>query len=194
MFGHGERNCHIKTYCANCAGSHKTSDCSNPNVVKCANCNGTHKSTDPSCVSRNKFLEMREKSVKRTFHTHHKASHFGSEVIRHHHQQRQISLSSLTDFPSLPSRTQSQRQHAVQFSERAPQQINVWENVIQPSADLNPGIDNVPCNNNNNLFSVDELNALAMEMITNLSTCKTKVDQFKVIAHLATKFLYSKNK
>ena len=37
MFGHGSSRCTVKTFCANCAGRHKTSDCIET-IEKCANC------------------------------------------------------------------------------------------------------------------------------------------------------------
>lgn len=42
---------------------------------------------------------------------------------------------------------------------------------------------------NNDLFSIDEIKSLTMELISNLQKCKTKADQFDVITSLACKFL-----
>lgn len=41
----------------------------------------------------------------------------------------------------------------------------------------------------NDLFSLEELKTLSLELIINLQNCKTKADQFEVITSLACKFL-----
>lgn len=61
MFGHGSNNCHIKTFCAKCAGSHQTSICTS-STIKCANCNGEHTSTDKICPSRSSFVNLRNRA------------------------------------------------------------------------------------------------------------------------------------
>ena len=70
--------------------------------------------------------------------------------------------------------------------------------MLYPTTTMQPPTTSNVANNNNNvgvgnstLFSMEELNSLCMEMITSLSVCKTKLDQFNAIARLATKFLYS---
>lgn len=60
MYGHGSSHCQVKTFCANCAGSHKTSDCKET-TIKCANCNGAHKSNSDVCQSKQNYLQMRER-------------------------------------------------------------------------------------------------------------------------------------
>lgn len=58
MFGHGSSRCMVKTFCARCAGNHKTTECE-ATIVKCANCNGPHKAMSPDCPSRETFNQMR---------------------------------------------------------------------------------------------------------------------------------------
>lgn len=60
MFGHGSSRCQVKTFCANCAGPHKTSEC-NESFNKCANCNEAHKSNSDVCQSKQNYLQMRER-------------------------------------------------------------------------------------------------------------------------------------
>ena len=45
-------------------------------------------------------------------------------------------------------------------------------------------------NNNNNLFSFEELKNLTLDLISNLRKCKTREEQFQVVTNLACKFLY----
>ena len=60
MFGHGSSRCKVKTFCAICAGNHKTTDC-HSNSIKCANCNGSHKAMSHECPSRQKYVEIKSK-------------------------------------------------------------------------------------------------------------------------------------
>lgn len=53
----------------------------------------------------------------------------------------------------------------------------------------NWGKPDLPNSNNQDLFSFEELKTLTVELITNLSKCKTRSDQFEVITNLAFKFL-----
>ena len=43
--------------------------------------------------------------------------------------------------------------------------------------------------NNNDLFTLQEVKNITLELITNLRNCKSKVEQFEVITSLAIKFL-----
>ena len=61
IFGHGSSRCGVKIFCANCAGQHKTSDCTET-IEKCANCNGSHKSTFDKCPSKLHYLNIKLKS------------------------------------------------------------------------------------------------------------------------------------
>lgn len=67
MFGHGSSRCKVKTFCAHCAGNHKSTECKE-NFQKCANCGGEHKALSPQCPSRHKYLEIRERSKPKRIH------------------------------------------------------------------------------------------------------------------------------
>ncbi|XP_055923397.1 uncharacterized protein LOC129953890 [Eupeodes corollae] len=193
MFGHGENNYHVKTYCSICAGSHKTEECVNKDKFKCANCNESHKSTDLICQSRNKYLEIRAKIASKT-----------RRSLKTKLTNPNVSVPfylSINDFPSLPTRPSSKHiennnnnrvsnswvhtQHSPSSSSfpAAAAPSNIHQHISAPTINAN-------ITNSGELFSMEELNSLVMEMITKLSTCKTKNDQFYAIAQLATKFLY----
>lgn len=186
MFGHGERNCHIKTYCGICAGSHKTADCNKKDAFKCVNCNGSHKASDASCSVRSKYLEFRSNLASRKNQSHQltKKAFFSTKApvtAPANNMPKQLNLSSMTDFPAL-SHQNKQQVDAVSCV----QLPSTWQSAThQPRGSFS---------NNNNLFTMDELNVLVMEMISKLATCKSKADQFQVVAQLATKFLYSNDK
>ena len=61
MFGHGSSRCMVKTFCANCAGNHKTVDCKE-SIVKCANCKGPHKAMSPDYPNRETFIIIRKRA------------------------------------------------------------------------------------------------------------------------------------
>lgn len=149
MFGHGSSRCKVKTYCANCAGSHKTIDCKS-SIVKCANCKGPHKSMSPDCPSRSTYLEVKQRTQPKKI---------ARPVIKHFNNSTQYS----THFPNS-------------LNQQTATQINNWGNVQSP-------------NQNNDLSSLEELKTLTVELITNLSKCKSRADQFDVITNLAFKFL-----
>ncbi|XP_055910449.1 uncharacterized protein LOC129944810 [Eupeodes corollae] len=208
MFGHGQRNCHIKTFCANCAGHHNTSECDNAAAVKCANCSGNHKSTDPSCISRIKYLQIREKSAVRTPNRH-SSPHASPPQAEPTFNSvlKPVSLSSINDFPMLPlphkRRVDVPNKSCANSSSHMPNPSPThiaWDShssLTQHSTPNATTTSNMVGNNNVdtnvNLFSMYELNALCFEMINSLSVCKTRVDQFNAIARLANKFLYSKS-
>lgn len=64
-FGHGTRNCHLKTRCAKCGQPHATTDCPvdmTDKVPVCVNCEKAHTSTSRSCPKRAQFIEQRKKA------------------------------------------------------------------------------------------------------------------------------------
>lgn len=185
MYGHGEKHCHIKTHCANCSENHDTKDCKS-NTIKCANCMETHKSTDPVCISRKSFFEIREKLSARN-----KSSTFTKRI--HNEPSQSQFISNANDFPALKpiNRNISSSAAATNKTDLASNDnSNFWANNINKTGFLGS-------NNNNNtnstsvLFSLDEINSLTAEMITLLSQCHTKADQFNCIAQLAIKYLYA---
>ena len=80
------------------------------------------------------------------------------------------------------------RREAVNFDHRASNYNDAFPNAINqgiPRHNSNWG----PQPSNNDLFTLEELKDLTIELITNLKNCKTKTDQFDVVTKLAFKFL-----
>jgi len=174
MYGHGERGCSIKTKCAVCAGGHRTTDCNNENRERCANCNGSHKSTDLACPNRLMYLDIRE-TIKNKNNRHARPSHSSSSSSsRHLHTGRSQFSFVDSEFPLLPSTRPS--------SNSRPQLLYSRQE----------GTPKQSSNENSDLFSEQEITQLTLDIVTNLSSCKSKEDQFNVIAQLAIKYLYSK--
>ena len=212
MFGHGEKHCNVKTKCAYCSESHKTSECANAgdSSPKCSNCKQSHPSTDQACISRSKYLEMQERTTKKkpphppvAFKPINVASN-NNNVINNN----QPNFDSMHIFPSLPLTANrwktnprvNQQQQIYHHSQRQQQQQQQVPQQHQQQQQHLPSIRVVEqplscddASQQNDLFSQEELASLTMEMISKLSQCKTKFDQFNVIAQLATKYLYCHN-
>lgn len=64
-FGHGTRNCHMRSRCGKCAGPHTTADCQQMDEgvdPKCANCGANHAGNNRACPKRAQFLEIRKRA------------------------------------------------------------------------------------------------------------------------------------
>ena len=97
MFGHGSSRCMVKTFCARCAGNHKTSECEET-IIKCANCNGPHKAMSPDCPSRETYNQIRQraqpKSIVQKSHHYNTKSNYNAnfpntQIIKVKHQIHQ---------------------------------------------------------------------------------------------------------
>lgn len=164
MYGHGERGCNVKPKCASCAGRHKTSDCQSTNIIRCANCNNNHKATDPKCPNRNAYIEMRQKFVKINGRTN-KITHTRPEY-KH----------TSADFPPVGFSTSHSNGNSQQ---------NFWLHRYNLNKTAHSPT------SSNALFTEEEMMQLTTEMVFSLRSCKSRDDQFNVIAKLALKFLYN---
>lgn len=163
MFGHGERGCNIKTLCANCAGRHKTVNCPSPDIFCCANCKGKHKSSDNVCPNRAAYVEI----------THKLSKNGRSQDTTN--PGRQFSYVS-SQHPPLP---------------KSGNQQNQFKRTQWVTKSYNNDSSFQPNNNNNDLFTEEELSRLTSELISKLQNCNSKSEQFNVITQLAVKYLYS---
>lgn len=151
LFGHGSDRCRVNTFCAKCAGNHRTRLCTS-DIIKCANCHGDHPSTDVNCPNRFTYLNMREKlhnrGTKSTTQPQ-KFSTFTSRMVK-----KNVSFADATRVNHVPVE-----------------------------------VNNATSNGKNDLFTIEELKEITIELITNLKSCNTKLEQFNVISNLAFKFL-----
>lgn len=161
MFGHGSSRCKVKTFCANCAGNHKTSECKET-TVKCANCSGTHKSTYDKCPNKENYISIRQRTQPAS--------------IRHTRDS--------------PTRTTT-RNYNSSFPDTLRQNVPAGTGTWQTRGNIasNSGNNSGITSDTNELFSIQEIKALTLELISNLKNCKNKADQFEVITNLAVKFL-----
>lgn len=185
MFGHGEKGCNVTVRCASCAQKHKTIDCTT-NKIQCANCGESHKATDPTCPTRSEYIEMIQK--------------ISTKTDRSPQQNNIKPIDNGNNFPHLNNRrfTPINTQTA---SPRSSDRANNYNNNVRGNNsqtgfwhnnnnNYNSAQGNPHNNNNLSLFSQEEFMELTMEMISKLSSCKTREQQFGVITQLAFKFVY----
>lgn len=169
MYGHGERGCYVRPNCANCAGKHKTSDCSNTNIVRCANCNNSHIASDVTCPNRNMYIQIIEKYNRPRTPAHTSRYKSGIETnFEFSHSQ----------FPPISSN----------------EPIHTMDTTTKPKVWYSPNDVPTEAACSSNLFTENEITELTFELISKLKECKTKHEQFNVIAKLAIKYVYSNSK
>lgn len=63
-YGHGTRNCRLKSRCNICAQGHPTDSCPVEGAVayKCVNCGGAHRSSDRNCPKRDEYKQIRKQA------------------------------------------------------------------------------------------------------------------------------------
>lgn len=187
-FGHAEANCHLKTRCGNCGEDHLTKNCvafKNPEFKnKCCNCGEQHKPVDPKCKKRLEFIELRQKIQER--------------------HNRKIPSSSYnvprnrTTNNTIQSSSDQNKQIRGPFNSTMPVRPEISYADIVTNPEINMQYNNSPfnlnlsnnINNNNSLFTFQEITDLVNDIIVQLSQCKTKTDQFRVITNISIKYLY----
>ena len=66
-FGHGTKNCHLKSRCSKCGTDHPTTSCIQAETNSpCVNCGDQHSSTSRSCPKRDEFIKFRKKISQRS--------------------------------------------------------------------------------------------------------------------------------
>lgn len=164
LFGHGESNCHVKSKCALCGGAHLTSDCNNKNKVSCVNCGLDHPAFDKKCPQRLLYQEIQSKSRRNNKNRSPRVSH----------NERSVMQLSGNNFPPLTSNHVPLNHPTTAFS---------YADAAKQK----------PHNNNNkdDLFSVEEINCLLLDLLPRLKMCRSKEEQFNAITQIAIKYLYN---
>lgn len=192
LYGHGNRNCHLPPRCLLCAGEHKKTECPYIQATNfsplCCLCAGKHQSNHHSCPKRAEYVNMRQTSM-------------GRYKTRVEHQQPiQSENPPKTKLQNLPS-----RQIATSIATPSHTQTSASQFPLQPPpttfssyarsqtsyADIVAAQPIDPANKD--LFTADELMELTMALITDLSRCRTKIEQFQAVSNLAIKFEYSRS-
>lgn len=179
MFGHGASCCHRPPSCLLCGKNHLTNLCpfsnSNANddnsqtVYKCINCSRygdilNHKASDPNCPARGKYL-LTKTNRKNTTQSKNRNSKLGNDKINQNHI---LTTPLFSDAPTPPLLTKTYAA-AVRTSSNQTTQYNNCQNTS---------------NGNDSLWSFEEVTNILLNSLNELSKCKSKFDQVKVIANI----------
>lgn len=184
MFGHSQAHCYRPTICYMCTGGHSPKQCPNlaiedetKQVNQCSNCMANkldhkHWANHPMCPSRLLYTEMLEAKKK-------KASK----------RPLNINSNSTTAWPSLPPPKRTNVNVKLGTSSPPPlmpindtrRRLNPWNYVHRQQSTPQASTSTA---SNEELFSIDELTNIMVGAIDDISKCRTKADQLKVIANL----------
>lgn len=174
-YGHGALNCHLKPRCVRCGLEHTSKTCplmvdNNNNKIpeaqlKCANCDGNHSAKNVHCPKREEYIKV----IKNIRNNNKRTTSNPTTPTKYFQNAPQLSSAH---FPSINSRASKP-----------------WSNE-NPQVNITKAFDNK--SSENELFSTQELLIIVKEMMTKLSSCRTKSDQFHAIAELACTHLYGK--
>lgn len=211
QFGHGTRNCKLDPHCQYCTESHLSEDCekigkeidaiqsqeametgtepSQPKKIvfapKCFNCGGDHVALSDKCKKRAEYTTL-QKSISQ----------------RNRQPQKRGYISASDDFPALKSsngvalrgatssRQAQQPRAAQQPRQTRPSFPNISFSSILSNSNSYSNPNNDPTTE---LFSYDEIINVVTDIITGLSGCKSKLEQFQVITSLTFKYVYGQS-
>lgn len=169
MFGHGATHCGRGPSCLQCGCEHETKDCphasvtneNEPFIYKCVNCANrklpsNHKATDSSCPARLDYIAIRRKG----------------SISKNLNSRNSISANYTNERFNNPNVNQRQ----------------TFADVLKTKPSTSIRQKNVPNVNNhftnNNLWNFTEITEILFECIDELSQCKNKLDQLRIIARL----------
>lgn len=203
QLGHGTRHCHLEPRCKYCAEGHLSDNCpaikealeatekGQPETQskdqlwkvkftpKCCNCDEPHVATDTRCKKKEEFLLMQQRLASKNRRQQQRSvlpRHESFPPLQPVHQQ----------VDRLPIRQRSNLMSYSQAATRAPAQRP--GDFAFPSTQPLPRLSNPA--NDSELFTFQEINSLLRELVSGLSTCKNKLEQFQVVTNLAIKYLY----
>lgn len=174
MYGHGASFCHRNTTCLQCGQNHETKECtlgtgassSRAEIVfKCVNCmarnlSSNHRADDLNCPLRQNYLE-----VKRSMNSGKNKKNFTSE-----NTSRRL----------VPDNQQTKWQPDNRSTFADVLKANMATDQRQRSDDSSANETNVKTN----LWSAAEISNILLNSIEELSKCKSKLDQLKIISSL----------
>lgn len=184
-FGHGAIKCGMNSKCVACAGDHRSSECPlllekrrhnkthlDASLLKCCHCGSNHTASFLDCPKRQLYIETK-KAANRNYrgsmptpptNSYNSTSNYNNNYPQYKPRNRPV----LGDITSTISHAHIN--DSIEYNNHSlPQQSS---------------------RNNSDLFTLDQLNIICAEMMSKLSVCKTKEDQFLLMFNLATKYVY----
>lgn len=185
-YGHGYKYCSLPLKCRFCAGDHETKTCTGVKdgvmqqnfLPKCSNCGQGHTANYEKCPELQRYTEIQQNINAKN-----------SRKSR----QRQTQRVAFDNMP--PPGFQKQGQHSQSYKPPQNSSFHPGPSHSGPSYAQVLGSQNFPQNSNsyshrkNELFNPTELVQVAHELITTLTVCKTKEQQYMALVNLAAKFL-----
>lgn len=173
-YGHGMRNCNMRPRCGNCGQTHMTSDCILEGAViyKCTNCGGNHRGLDRQCPTREAVKNIRKHATS----------------VQHTNKLNKP-LFKANDFPEQPSTRNIRSSTPAPVPSPAGNQStlknNIWS-VPLPQTTTNEATtdngDNLP------MFTTQQCWELFINLTQGLRQCKSRQQQFHVIAQMAFQY------
>lgn len=193
LYGHAPANCNMNPRCKYCAENHLWKNCTKfykveepANEPICCNCGGKHFSSSMNCPKRDEYIRLQHYLNKKNWNNNPSRRLYATTKTNSSVNNRLI-INPRTlnkEFPSLP-------QPSTTF-EFYPKRNNnePFGGEISNDTNKTTNITNTTPNQNNDLFSFEEITSIFSEVVTGLSKCKSRVDQFNFITHLAIKYVY----
>lgn len=186
--GHGTRNCHLKSRCNSCGGSHGSDSCPNKeaSAKRCANCSGAHSATDRSCPKRAEYIRIRQKAT-----TSNQPGRKPTKPTPAVPALSPLNFPPLPgvnptvpglptkDFPSLPDRTKPLGNGTNKGGLDPRAQAGSYAKPPAPEVGQDPP---------GELYSMAEIWAIHQEYSMRLRQCKNHHDQMDVVGYMLCKY------
>lgn len=194
LHGHGAKNCGLPPRCSICGGKHESSTCLRDHfplpeqVYKCCLCADNHSSRDRNCPKRIEFIKMK---------LGHRSSNSNNNSTSQKSNNTKPAPLIATEFPSLPMNKNMGKPNVPDKSTDLQSEYNPLptnKNIKYSGWFEKPALQ--PCQPssanqafNDSLLSPLELIQLTKDLITNLRSCRNRMDQFEVVTRLAIKYI-----
>lgn len=172
-WGHGCKNCWLPVSCMYCAGDHTTNECKEivngvpvrkDFVPRCANCTKEHPANYEKCDA----------------------------LLKHMERQASLALKNSRLMKSRNRSIQHKDNHVMNpVNPTIPRPVYSFNNPARPSyAHVTKLAGKATTDPESQLMTANELLSLTKELISSLKNCRTREQQFDVMAALAIKYVY----
>lgn len=180
MYGHGTSFCSKTLRCLKCGEPHESVNCKVPDAnLKCCLCTGNHAANSPDCPKLKEYVLIQENvKIRKHLRT------TNSTTTRNTSNQRPPNLFNADKFPALssPRQTQMHQMWNTTFNTNQPKPTH----INRPNEESN----RAEQRSAHDLFTYEEILSLVSDMVSSLSGCKTKYEQFEVLTRLTVTYLY----
>lgn len=185
MYGHGTSYCYKILRCLKCGDPHDTLQCKVSDVnLKCCLCQGNHMANSPNCPKLKEYILIQENvKIKRNIKSNNINNIRGSSI------RPPPNLLNAEKFPELSSPRPTQMHQAwnsIFNNKPTNSNYSVNQNKLD-AANVSRQVNSTK----DSLFTYEEILTLVSDMVSSLSVCKTKAEQFTVLTRLTVTYLYN---